>query len=150
MTDYDDVPYLVIEKRNGGGVGAFLMGALLGAGVALLMAPRTGEETREEIRTGVTRLRERAEDTVRNLQDTVNDTIGNVREEVDGRLHAARDAFEAGRQAARESRTDMERRVDEARTRVRAGIDAARQPVVDDEQLATEGNDVRNETDLGI
>lgn len=148
MADYDDLPYLVIEKRSSGGVGAFLVGALLGAGVALLMAPRSGEQTREEIRTGVNRLRERAEETVRHLSDSVNDTIGNVREEVDDRLTAARDAFEAGRRAARESRDDMERRVTEAKTRVRAGIDAARQPVA--EPLPTEGNDVHNESDLGV
>ncbi len=132
MADFDDLPYVVIERKEGG-FGAFLLGALVGAGVALLFAPRTGEETREELRAGVNRLRERAEEGVRTLQDSVTTTVGNVRGEVTDRIEAARDAFEAGRQAARDTRRDMERRVDEAKTRVRAGIDAARQPVDSEE-----------------
>lgn len=31
MADRDDLPYIIIERRNGG-LGAFLLGALLGAG----------------------------------------------------------------------------------------------------------------------
>jgi gas vesicle protein len=122
MASYDDTPYLVIERKDGG-VGAFLLGALMGAGVALLFAPRAGTETREELRVGVNRLRERAEETVRGLQDTVTDTIGNVRTELSDRMDTAREAFEAGRQAARDTRRDMELRVSEAKARVRAGAE---------------------------
>jgi gas vesicle protein len=127
MADQDDVPYIVIERKSGGFT-AFLWGALVGAGVALLFAPRSGQETRGEIRMGVRRIKDRAEQTVRDFQSTVNDTIDGVRTEVTGRVEAARDAFEAGRQAARETRSDMERRVNETRARVRAGVDAARRP----------------------
>ena len=123
MADYDDAPYIVLERREGG-VGSFLLGALIGAGVALLFAPRTGTETREELRAGVTRLRERAEDTVRTLQDSVTDTVGNVRSEVNDRIAVAREAFDAGRQAAKDTRRDMEKRVEEARLRVRANAEA--------------------------
>jgi len=126
MSHHDD-PYIVIERRSGG-IGAFLLGALVGAGVALLFAPRSGEQTRAEIRTGVRRLRERAEDTVRNVQDAVSQTLDTVRSGVSDRLDAARDAFEAGRQAARDTRDDVERRVRETRDRVRAGVEAARRP----------------------
>lgn len=123
MADYDDAPYIVLERREGG-VGGFLLGALIGAGVALLFAPRAGTETREELRAGVTRLRERAEDTVRNLQDSVTDTVGSVRSEVNERISVAREAFDAGRQAARDTRRDMEKRVEEARVRVRSTTEA--------------------------
>lgn len=125
MSHHDDNPYIVIERR-GGGVGAFLLGTLIGAGVALLFAPRTGEETRAEIRTGVRRLRDRAEESVRTVQDAVAQTLDSVRSNVAERLDVARDAFEAGRQAARETREEMERRVRETRERVRAGVEAAR------------------------
>jgi gas vesicle protein len=128
MSHHDD-PYIVIERRSGG-VGAFLLGALVGAGVALLFAPRSGEQTRAEIRTGVRRLRERAEDSVRNVQDAVSQTLETVRSGVTDRIDAARDAFEAGRQAARETRDDVERRVRDTRERVRAGVEAARRPPV--------------------
>ena len=131
MSDHDDLPYIVIERRSAG-VGTFLWGAIIGAGVALLFAPRAGDQTREELRSGVQRLRDRAEDAVRQVQTSVTDTIQNVRGEVTGRVDAARDAFEAGRQAARETREDLERRVRDTRARVRAGYDAARTSAADD------------------
>jgi gas vesicle protein len=125
MRDRDDLPYIVIERRTGG-LGAFVYGALIGAGLALLYAPRAGRETRAELRSGALRVRDRAEDVVRQVQDTVTGTIDDVREEVNDRLDAAREAFEAGRQAARETRVEMERRVRQARAGVRAGVDTAR------------------------
>lgn len=125
MADHDDMPYIVIERRSGG-FGSLVLGALLGAGAALLLAPRSGRETRDEIRAGAFRLRDRAEDAVRGVTDTVQETIGGVRGEVEGRVEAARDAFEAGRRAARQTRREMETRVQEVRAGVRGGIDAAR------------------------
>jgi gas vesicle protein len=127
MADQDDLPYIVIERRSGG-FGSLVLGALLGAGAALLLAPRSGRETRDEIRAGALRIRDRAEDAVRGVTDTVNETIGGVRGEVEGRVEAARDAFEAGRRAARDTRREMETRVREVRAGVRGGIDAARNP----------------------
>src|SRR5690606_22703969 len=122
----DDMPYIIIERRSGG-FGSLVLGALLGAGAALLLAPRSGRETRDEIRAGALRLRDRAEDAARSVTDAVNETIGGVRGEVEGRVDAARDAFEAGRRAARETRRDMEARVREVRAGVRGGVDAVRQ-----------------------
>src|SRR4029078_5987754 len=57
----DDQPYVVIERRSEGGVGAFLLGIALGAGVALLLAPRSGEETRRDIKRRARRVRRAAE-----------------------------------------------------------------------------------------
>ena len=44
-------------------ISAFALGGLIGAGVALLMAPQSGEETRNMIRNRSEELRERAMDT---------------------------------------------------------------------------------------
>lgn len=136
MSDHDELPYIIIERRSGG-LGAFVWGALMGAGAALLMAPRTGRETRDEIRAGAYRLRDRAEDAVREVSDSVQETIGGVRGEVQGRVESARDAFEAGRRAARESRREMEHRVNEVRAGIQGGMDAARQRPL----MAEEGAD---------
>lgn len=125
MAHHEEMPYIVIE-RHSPGLGAFLWGALIGAGAALLLAPRSGRETREEIAASAQRLRDRAEDMVRGVADTVDGTIRDVRGEVHGRIDAAREAFEAGRQAARETRREMESRVREVRAGVRGGMDAAR------------------------
>jgi gas vesicle protein len=129
MSHHDELPYIIIERRSGS-ASAFLWGAIIGAGTALLLAPRSGRATRDEIRAGALRLRDRAEDAVRSVGDTVNETIGDVRGEVQGRMDAARDAFEAGRRAARETRDEMEVRVREVRAGVRGGVDAARRPPV--------------------
>jgi|GEM_PF-218459 len=126
MRDYDDLPYIVIEKRSGGGVGSFLWGALIGAGAALLLAPRSGEETQEEIRERVRRLRDAAEDRVNEVRDTVSGTVSRtryriqdqidaVRDTVDSKTDRAKHAVDAGRRAAKDARSELERRVAEAR-----------------------------------
>lgn len=107
MSDHEDQDYIIIERKRGG-FGAFVWGALIGAGVALLVAPRSGRQTRAELRNGVQRLRDQAEEAVRGAQQSVNDTVSGVRTDVRSRVDAARDAFEAGRQAARESRRGIE------------------------------------------
>lgn len=127
MRRQSEMPYVVIERRSSG-LGGFLLGALTGAAVALLFAPRTGEETRAELRDGVRRLKDRADETVRTMQDAVGDTLEGVRSTVNDRLDHARDAFEAGRQSARDAREDLERKARDTRERIRAGIEAARKP----------------------
>lgn len=119
MADRDEYATVVIERE--GGVGSFLLGVLLGAGAALLFAPRAGEQTRSEIRAGMTRLRDRASEGVRDLQDTVSGRYQEVRTEMSGRMTAARDAIDTGRRTTTE-------RVRETGAAIRAGYDAARHP----------------------
>ena len=123
----DETPYIIVERtEDGGGVLPFLWGALIGAGVAMLFAPRSGRETRAEITGGVRRLKEKAEDTVRGVQESVTDAVEGVREQVGGRVNVARTAFDAGKTAARESRADMEKRIRAARESFESGQRAAR------------------------
>jgi gas vesicle protein len=60
----DAVPYRVTRRSAGDwilpasiGLG---VGAAVGIGVGMLLAPRTGEETREKLRHGANQLREKA------------------------------------------------------------------------------------------
>lgn len=48
-----------------------LLGALVGAGVALLFAPQSGEETRRLIRKKTKRLAAQAEDKIDDIRDGV-------------------------------------------------------------------------------
>lgn len=151
MRDYDDYPHIVIE-RDRGGMGAFLWGALLGAGAALLLAPRTGAETQRELRERARALRDVAEGRVNEARDTVteaverargevNDRIGSLREAVETRADQARSAVDAGRRAARDARTDLERRLADAKSAYRGGVDAFQEPaatVVAAEVVVTE------------
>lgn len=141
MSDYDDSPYIVVERR-GGSVAAFLWGAVLGAGAALLLAPRSGRETRQELADGARRLRETAEDRVRRVQDVLTDTIDTVRRGVTDRVDAARDAFDAGRSAARETRAELERRIRD----VRATYESGRRASAEGEERP----DVEVEVDLDV
>jgi gas vesicle protein len=148
MAEHDELPYIVIERRSGG-MGALIWGALIGAGVALLFAPRSGRETREEIRAGALRVRDRAEDAVRQVTDSMQETIGGVRGEVQDRLDTARDAFEAGRRAARDTRQEMEIKVREVRAGVRGGVEAARAGSAPERTDASPGA-VQDDIDLGV
>ena len=125
MADHDNVPYIVIERQSGG-ASPFVWGLLLGAGAALLLAPRSGEETQEEIRQRANRLRTAAEDRVGAVRGSVSDTIGrtrsqlhdrldSVRDAVDSRAQQAREAIESGRRVASDAGTELRRRVAEAR-----------------------------------
>lgn len=110
MKDRHDVPYIVIERQSGGFM-AFLGGALIGAAIALLYAPRSGRETRKELREGARRVREAAEDTLRQVQERVSVAVEDVRRQVHERMDDARDAIEAGRAAARRTRSELEARI---------------------------------------
>ena len=132
----DDEPFVVIERQSGS-VGAFLIGAAIGAGVALLFAPRTGVETRMELQRGARRVRDRAEDAVDEATDRLSESYETARRRVESRLDSARQAvdlkrqqvsraMEAGRYAAHQARADLERRLAETKAAYRAGIDVAR------------------------
>jgi gas vesicle protein len=129
MRHSDDVPYIVIERDSGSGLGSFLLGALVGAGVALLFAPQTGEETQEEIRARAKKLREAAEERLIEAQQGLEDRMGGVREGVQTQLEKVREAVDSGREAARDARTDLESKLERSKAAYRAGISAARETV---------------------
>lgn len=126
MSDFDDDRYIVVE-RGSGGFGNFLWGLLIGAGAALLMAPRNGRETREELRERWDRMREGAEGRLREVQDGLGDAVEDVRRQVNDGLDRARHAMESGREAARASRDEMEGRIRESAAAFQGGWNAARQ-----------------------
>ena len=118
-------PYVIIEKREPG-VGPLLLGIALGAGVALLLAPQSGEETRREIARRARRAQEAAQDFVGDVSGTVADKFEEVRASVEERIEATLDAvddkkrrvsnaFHAGRAAARDARGELEQRIAESK-----------------------------------
>jgi len=131
MADYDDdLPTLVIETRGDGGAGTFLLGALVGAAVALLLAPRSGSETQAEIAGAARRLRDDVEGRVSGARERVGGrvagTLDSVRGGVETRVAQARAALDVGRGAARDAREELQRRVDEAKRSYRSGLAAVR------------------------
>ena len=70
------------ERRSGSGIGIFVLGVAIGAGLALLYAPQTGEETRKTVARGARRVRRKA----RELADTAQDAAHSTREALERRL----------------------------------------------------------------
>ncbi|MBA3340523.1 MAG: YtxH domain-containing protein [Gemmatimonadaceae bacterium] len=128
MSEYDwddDEPYVIIE-RNQPGIGAFLAGIAVGAGIALLFAPRTGEETRRDLQRRARRVGDQAQDLVAEVSDSVGQTIHDAKESVESRIFSAREAIElkrrqvtnavdAGRTAAQQARVELEQRIAETK-----------------------------------
>ncbi len=86
MRNQEDLPYILVERDSSGSFGSFCLGALVGAGLALLFAPQSGEETQEEIRARAQKLRAAAEERMREAQLTLEDRLENVREGVESRV----------------------------------------------------------------
>ncbi|HEY8311845.1 MAG TPA: YtxH domain-containing protein [Gemmatimonadaceae bacterium] len=125
MRDYDfeGEPFVVIEREEAG-IGTLLLGVAIGAGIALLFAPRSGIATRQMIGKRARRTSERVRDAATEVADNVTSQVNQVRDRVADRVGAARDAVrrgqdhvldavDAGRYAAGEARTDLERRIAE-------------------------------------
>jgi gas vesicle protein len=135
--EIDDEPYLIIEK-NSGSVGSFLVGLAVGAGIALLLAPKSGEETRRDIARQARQARDRARDLAddasrhvsrRNTEarDAVTQRVDRARQAVDLKRRQVERAVEAGRAAAQQARADLERRIAQTKAAYQAGTTAARE-----------------------
>jgi gas vesicle protein len=61
---------------------ALIAGALLGAGVALLLAPQSGRKTRRDIRQFAEKTRNKAEAAQLELQHCINNIIGDMEEKL--------------------------------------------------------------------
>src|SRR5436190_22332414 len=132
----DDEPYVVVE-RHSAGAAPFIMGLALGAGAALLLAPRSGAATRRDIKRRALRVRRAAENVANDVTDTVVDTFHDARRRVEDQIDSARHAIdvkreqvhramEAGRAAAQEARNELEQRIAETKAAYGAGASVAR------------------------
>ncbi|MEO5904650.1 MAG: YtxH domain-containing protein [Gemmatimonadaceae bacterium] len=129
MSEYDwerdEEPIVVIEKSEPG-VGTFLAGLAIGAGIALLFAPRTGEETRREIERRARKVGTQAQDFVSEVTESLGNTLEEAKQGVENRFDSARNAVElkrrqvtnavdAGRVAAQQARVELEQRIAETK-----------------------------------
>lgn len=135
--NHDDEPYIVIEKHSGGDVGNLLLGVLIGAGVALLFAPRSGQETRQEIGRKARQAGDAVKGVAEEVTGQVVDSFEGAKARVEEQIDSARSAIaakkrqvsramEAGREAAQQARDDLERRLAETKAAYNAGAGVAR------------------------
>ena len=82
----NDHSYLNDVPRGGTGTGitvaGFVVGALVGAGVALLLAPGPGNETRKKLGETARRLGSAAGDAVNKGREQIGDAVSKGREQI--------------------------------------------------------------------
>jgi gas vesicle protein len=83
---------------------AFLSGAALGAVAALLLAPQTGRESRDQLRVYARRAEGNLRDLAGRAGETFEEIVGEGKEFVDSKKSVLREAFDVGREAMRRER----------------------------------------------
>ena len=87
---------------------AFIAGAFLGAGVALLLAPQSGRKTRRDLRHLAEETRNKAEAAQLKLRHSIDDIVGDAAEKIeegldrgiewtDSKIEELQHALDAGR-----------------------------------------------------
>ena len=91
------------NEESGRGTGsiilAFFLGGLLGAGVALLLAPQPGEETRKKIKELAEEAKEKAAGYAEQVKGKVTSTVGKGKEIIEEKKTLITTAIEAGKEA---------------------------------------------------
>ena len=66
------------------GTGKFILGATIGAGIALLFAPKKGEELREDLRKRLTELLNKAKELdVNDVKENIENKIAEIKKEIE-------------------------------------------------------------------
>ncbi len=144
MANQDNRPVVIVERSSS--LASFFWGALCGAGIALILAPRTGEETREVLRSKGRRLRARAQGTAEDLHGRIEDGYERAKARVEEGFDTARssiadirtgtqDAVEVGKATVHSAREELEKRLSEARA-ARKGKPATGDAAADDGEAA--------------
>jgi gas vesicle protein len=78
---------------------AFLLGGVVGAGIALLVAPQSGAETRRKIKDLAEEAQEKATEFAAATKGKVNETVGKAKGFYEDKRSAITAAVDAGKQA---------------------------------------------------
>jgi len=131
-----DSEVFIVEPDRGSGLGWFVVGAVLGAGLALLFAPASGEETRRRLRREAGKLKDRAEDVIDDLsyeydrvREDVEEKVDEVKEKVTGAARSLVDEARSRKTSVSAARDELERRLADARARRREPVPEDEEPV---------------------
>jgi gas vesicle protein len=80
------------------GIAAFGIGALIGAGVALLLAPKSGAETRNLLRGYVARGKDEIHERSRQARATLDAAVDRGKQAYDSGKAVVREALETGKE----------------------------------------------------
>lgn len=91
-----------MSENNGNTLGmmfAFFVGGLVGAGIALLYAPASGEETRKRLREQAAQKGDELKQGYETIIDTVEEGVGKVKEIIEDRKSEVAAAYQTGKEA---------------------------------------------------
>ena len=97
------------ERKTGGLLGGVLIGSAVGAVAGLLMAPKSGRETRRLLRKSADALPEMAEDLATSVQTHAHRLSDTAMHNWDGTLARLRDAVAAGVDAGMQENHRLQR-----------------------------------------
>ena len=120
---------IIVEESDSSGLSTFLLGAAIGAGLALIFAPQTGAETRKTLQRGAQKASDATKRAGVKVGEKVTDALSQAKADLESRIDSARAtldmrktqvsrAVDAGREAARAAREDLERRMSEQRAEI--------------------------------
>lgn len=96
-----------MSDRGGNTLLVFLVGAAVGAGLALLYAPSSGEEARRRIRDGVDGAGDWAYDKYSDTRDRISEGTDKVKNFTGDRKEDISSAYEAGKDAYHKGREKL-------------------------------------------
>lgn len=101
------------DRDNKVAVAALLMvaGGIVGAGIALLLAPQSGQRTRRDIVRRAKKVRSRAEEAVDDLSVNINDLVETIGDKTD-------DLLDKGKDIAGSARKDLIRLIEDGASRL--------------------------------
>jgi len=91
------------EGKGGGFITGLLFGGIVGAGIALAMAPRPGRETREQLLKRAAELRARADELVGQAREREGELVGRGKEMLEQQQSRVREMVRSGRETLKEA-----------------------------------------------
>lgn len=95
------------EERGGGFIAGFLLGGLVGAAAALLLTPRSGDETRDTLKETGIELRVKAEEAAAKARDEADELLIRGKAIFEEQRERVKEAVEEGREAAAQKRAEL-------------------------------------------
>ncbi len=95
------------EEGGAGFVSGFLLGGLVGAAAALLLTPRSGEETRDTLMDRGIVLKDKAEEVAAKAREEADELLSLGKTMLEDQKARIREAVEEGREAAAEKKSEL-------------------------------------------
>ena len=99
------------EKKVAAAALLIVAGGIIGAGVALLFAPQSGERTRRDLNRYAKRVKTRADETAEDLSVSITNLVESIGEKTD-------DLVEKGKDLAGSGRKDLIRLIEEGASKL--------------------------------